>query len=117
MYISTYQEANEAHVLLEENEKEHYRNQSLFSRMQYSFKSTFDKQFQLDKRVLKLSKKPYPRYLNNQTNVINNKKYTWYNFIFLFLYYEFSEFSNFYYLLLCITQFVDILQVGKLIRI
>lgn len=116
MYLSTNQEDNENRVLLEENEKAHYHTMSSFAKMRNSLKKLFNKDFTFEKRIVKMHKKPYPRYLNNETNLVDNTKYTWFNFIFLFLYYEFSQFSNFYYLLLCITQFIGPLQVGLLNR-
>ena len=104
-------------LLLADTEKEHHQPQTLKSRLRLSFLSTFSKKFTLDTRTIKFNTPPFPRFLNNETNYTDNNKYKWYTFLFLFLYYEFREFSNFYYLILCITQFFEPLQVGGLKRI
>lgn len=103
-------------LLLSHVEKERYEPQDLKSRVKLSLKSTFNKTFSLASRTIKFDMPPFPRFLNNETNYIDNNKYKWYTFLFLFLYYEFREFSNFYYLLLCITQFFEPLQVGGIKR-
>lgn len=54
-----------------------------------------------------------PRY-QFPPNVVNNQKYTWWNFIFLFLYHEFKFFFNLYFLVVALSQFVPILRVGFL---
>lgn len=103
---------DERQHLLSEFETEKYIEQDFKSRIKYSFNSIFKKDFEVRNRIIKFNKKPYPHFLNNETNYIDNNKYKWYTFIFLFLYYEFREFSNFYYLILCVTQFFDVLAVG-----
>ena len=53
-----------------------------------------------------------PTELAGQTNERNNQKYSLYTFLFKFLYEQFSNFSNLYFLLLAVSQFVPALQVG-----
>lgn len=45
----------------------------------------------------------YPRGLFQSINEINNTKFSVFSFLFIFLYMEFSDFSNIYYLFLTIT--------------
>ena len=54
----------------------------------------------------------YPRGIFESKNEINNTKFSVFSFIFIFLYMEFSDFSNIYYLFLTITQFFPLLSVG-----
>lgn len=51
--------------------------------------------------------------INKQTNTIKNSKYTVISFLPLVLYEQFHQFINLFYLGLTITQFIDILKVGK----
>ena len=98
-------------------EAQKYKNPSFFSRLSATWKKLMNKDFDFESRVIKPQKPPSPAYLFQPDNNIDNTKFTWYNFIFLFLYYEFSQFSNFYYLILSISQFFKPLQVGRLMRI
>ena len=52
---------------------------------------------------------------SSKTNFINNKKYNILTFVPIILYNQFSFFYNLYFLVLCITQFVPIFQVGFLV--
>ena len=94
-----------------------YQQFTFYQRLSATWKKLIRKNFSFENRIIKPNYVPYPRYLFNPDNKIDNTKFTWYNFIPLFLYYEFSQFSNFYYLLLTITQFFKPLQVGFIIRI
>ena len=54
----------------------------------------------------------YPRGLFLSSNQTDNTKFTWYTFLPIFLYQEFSDFSNVYYLILTMSQFINVLSVG-----
>lgn len=71
----------------------------------------------MPERIVKINERPYPRFLTESSNKIDNTKYNVFNFVFLFLYYEFSQFSNLYYLLLSVSQFFEPLQVGDITRL
>lgn len=50
----------------------------------------------------------------NISNYIKNQKYNWFTFVPLVLLHQFSFFSNQFFLMLSITQFIEVLQVGFL---
>lgn len=103
--------------LIDRHEKEHYQPQSLKSRLKLSVNSFLRRPSPFNFRIVKPDNPSFPRSLFPPTNIMNNNKYTLFNCLFLFLYYEFSMFSNFYYLLLCVTQFFNVLKVGWLKRL
>ena len=83
-----------------------FRKPFFWERFKYSFKKT------TEKRIIKPKIGYYPRGLLLSSNELNNTKFSFYSFIFIFLYFEFSDFSNVYYLLLTLTQFVPAFEVG-----
>ncbi|OMJ93370.1 hypothetical protein SteCoe_3608 [Stentor coeruleus] len=50
----------------------------------------------------------------NPSNSVKNTKYTLFNFIFLFLYYQFKQPMNFFFLAIALSQFYPPFQVGFL---
>ena len=101
-------EINEENILLDETLKSEFQKQSFFSKLKYSLK----KKNNLHKYYLKPFQGYSPHGIFKETNKVNNTKFNYLTFIFVFLYYEFSDFSNFYYLLLTLTQFYPPLSVG-----
>lgn len=108
---------SENRLLLDRGETELYARQSFSARLRNSFERAFSRRFALHRRVIKIDAAPYPGFLSERSNMIDNTKYSAFNFVFLFLYYEFSQFSNLYYLLLSASQFFRPLQVGTLTRL
>lgn len=98
-------------------ERQYYKEQSFWSRLKLQLKGKDRRLNSLGYKIVKPNRKQYPCRLVPSTNKIDNTKYTWYNFIVLFLYFEFSQFSNLNYLLLCISQFFPALKVGRLTRL
>lgn len=56
----------------------------------------------------------FPTYQNYPANVVRNQKYNLLSFLPVALYEQFKFFFNLYYLLITLTQFIPILQVGFL---
>ena len=56
----------------------------------------------------------FPRNITFYTNEIKNNKYNIFTFIPLVLFNQFSQFGNAFYLVMTITQFIDVLVVGFL---
>jgi phospholipid-translocating ATPase len=52
---------------------------------------------------------------NNRSNKVDNRKYTWFSFVPLILYNQFSFFFNLYFLFLCITQLIPAFKVGFMV--
>lgn len=50
----------------------------------------------------------------NEPNVIDNSKYTAVSFLPLVLYHQFRYFFNMFFLIIALSQFVDMLKVGFL---
>lgn len=105
------------HTGLNSAEKQFYRPQSFCSRLRLQMKSGRRRPNSLGYRIVKPRSRPYPSLLFEPSNRVDNTKYTWYNFVLLFLYFEFSQFSNLNYLLLCVSQFFPALKVGGLTRL
>ena len=92
---------------------EHEESEGIYKNPGIKEKFNFQISNQLiDKLYVKPFQKCYPRGLWMTQNVIDNTKFSWYSFIPIFLYMEFSDFSNLYYLLLTATQFIPALSVG-----
>ena len=104
-------------LITKDLEPEKYSSSKFSSRLSATWKKLLNKDYDFASRIIKPHKDPYPKYLLQPDNRIDNTKFAWYNFVVLFLYYEFSQFSNFYYLLLTISQFFKPLQVGGLKRL
>ena len=98
----------EEKLFLDDTLKANYKKPSLMEKLKYSLK----KRNQYEKYYIKPFNNYSPRGFSIENNKVNNTKYTYINFLFLFLFYEFSDFSNFYYLLLALTQFYPPLEVG-----
>ena len=105
--MSIYFETEE-NKLLDDSQKGEFVKQSIFSKLKYSL----TKKNNIHKYHLKPFEGYSPHGLFTETNKVNNTKYNFLTFIFVFLFYEFSDFSNFYYLLLALTQFYPPLEVG-----
>lgn len=103
--------------ILDPSEKQYYKVLSFWSRIKHQLKGSTRIMKENHFRIIKPNNPPYPRRLINISNKVDNTKYKWYSFVLLFLYFEFSQFSNLNYLLLCVSQFFPALKVGKLIRI
>jgi len=73
-----------------------FKNKLLYSLQRF-------KNIKEEERIIRAGKGVYPRGIFLTSNQINNTKFTWYTFIFVFLYQEFSDFSNMYYLMLTVT--------------
>ena len=50
----------------------------------------------------------------NEPNLITNSKYTLFSFLPLVLYYQFNYFFNLFYLIIALSQFINMLKVGFL---
>lgn len=99
------------------SDKEYYAPQSLWSQFKLQMKNPRQRSLDSEYRIVKPGKPAYPRVLFGASNKVDNTKYKWYNFMLLFLYFEFSQFSNLNYLLLCVSQFFPALKVGGFIRL
>lgn len=115
--FSEKDKSNNESTVLDPSEKRYYKPQSLWSRFKLQMESSKHQPLYNGYRIIKPGQPPYPRILFGSSNKVDNTKYKWYNFIALFLYFEFSQFSNLNYLLLCVSQFFPTLKVGILIRI
>lgn len=69
-------------------------------------------QYDFHNRVVKPGRQIYPPISND--NTIKNTKYNVITFLPVFFYNQFKYFFNFYYLCLCLSQFVDELKIGFL---
>ena len=52
---------------------------------------------------------------NFMSNKINNRKYNIFTLLPLFLFNEYKHFSNLYFLIIAMTQFIDMFKVGLLV--
>lgn len=64
-------------------------------------------------RVIYMDGNIYPANIN-EPNVINNSKYTVISFLPLVLYHQFRYFFNLFFLLIALSQFINMLKVGFL---
>ena len=74
-------------------------------------KSFFGYEKKIDYKIVRYKKESYP--YSKASNCIDNRKTSIITFIPKLLYNEFKQFLNFYFLILCLSQFVPALQVGK----
>lgn len=65
-------------------------------------------------RTVYINGTTYPSYQSYPANVVRNQKYSLLTFLPVALYEQFKFFFNFYYLIITLTQFIPILQVGFL---
>ena len=98
-------------------EKQYYKQQSIWSRLKLQINRYKNQDVTSHYRIVKPGKAHFPRVLFDISNKVDNTKYKWYNFMLLFLYFEFSQFSNLNYLLLCVSQFFPALKVGRFTRL
>jgi len=66
-----------------------------------------------EERIIYLDGNLYPLSIT-EPNVINNSKYSILSFFPLVLYHQFRYFFNFFFLVIALSQFVDMLKVGFL---
>lgn len=66
-----------------------------------------------EKRVIYLDGSIFPPSLK-EPNLIDNSKYTFTSFLPLVLFHQFRYFFNMFFLLIALSQFVDMLRVGFL---
>jgi phospholipid-translocating ATPase len=66
-----------------------------------------------EKRVVYMDGKVFPQNLH-EPNIINNSKYNFLSFMPLVLYHQFRYFFNLFFLLIALSQIVDMLRVGFL---
>lgn len=85
---------------------------TFFDRLKLSLKQKFSRNFQLREKFIWPFKGEMPATLIASSNKVDNCKYSWYSFVPVFLFNEFRQFSNLYYLLLCLSQFYPPFQVG-----
>ena len=64
-----------------------------------------------EKRVIYLDGRIYMTTVN-EPNILNNSKYTVISFLPLVLYHQFRYFFNMFFLIIALSQFVDMLKVG-----
>lgn len=62
-------------------------------------------------KVIRFPNKTFP--YSNMSNRIDNRKSTPLTFLPVLLYNEFKQFLNLFYLLICLSQFVNKLKVGR----
>ena len=63
-------------------------------------------------KIIRCNKHSYP--YSGESNQVDNRKTSVFTFLPLLLFNEFKHFLNLYYLILCVTQFIKVLQVGKI---
>jgi phospholipid-translocating ATPase len=67
----------------------------------------------IEERVIYLDGNIYPESIN-EPNVINNSKYSLVSFLPLVLYHQFRYFFNMFFLIIALSQLIDMLKVGFL---
>ena len=85
---------------------------TFLERLKLSIKLSLSRNFQLSEKIVSPFRGESPETLIANSNKVDNCKYSWYSFVPLFLFNEFRQFSNLYYLLLCLSQFYPPFQVG-----
>jgi hypothetical protein len=88
-----------------------FRPSGLHTKMWYWFFP--ETQFEHLYRAIRLDKTCFPPIY--QSNYLDNQKYNVLTFLPVFLWNQFKYFYNFYYLVICVSQFFPIFKIGLLI--
>lgn len=105
-------EKKEALIIERKDSPVRFRNDGFCTRLKNSLAGVFTRRKLAKTKLVKPFGGETESTLFRASNKLDNKKYSWYSFVPKFLFSEFIQFANLYYLLLSVSQFFPKYEVG-----